>query len=253
MWNSKTVSLVFPAYNEEKNIATAVKDFQSLQNADGTPLLDEIIVVNNNSKDKTEIYAKEAGATVVLETKQGYGNALQRGLKEAKSDLIVQVEPDGTFVAKDLFKLLTYSDEFEMVCGTRTTQELIWDEANMGWFMRKGNWVVAKMMEVLYGTCSISDCGCTFRLIHRSAHQKIEKDLHVGKSHFLPNMVIAARMNQLSMIEIPLNYRGRIGESKITGTLKGTWNTGMSMIFLILGSWPSFLLRKLQSPKRVSS
>lgn len=131
-----------------------------------------------------------------------------------------------------------------MVCGTRTTRELFWKEANMGVFLRVGNLLVAKLLELLYDTCSLSDCGCTFRLIHMAALKKIQHEFHVGKSHFLPNMVIAARMHNLSLIEIPLTYKGRVGESKITGTLSGIWKTGLSMIALILMSWPSYIMRK---------
>lgn len=242
MWDGKTISVVFPAYNEEPNIEAAVKDFLSL-NYHGVPLVDQVLVVNNNSRDRTGELALAAGATVVDETRQGYGNALQRGLKEATGELIVLCEPDGTFVARDIMKLLAYSEDFHMVCGTRTTRELIWQEANMGWFLRWGNYAVAKMLELLYGTASLTDCGCTFRLIRREAARKIAPDLHVGRSHFLPNMVIAARQNGVGLIEIPLTYRGRVGESKITGSVSGMVKTGFAMISLILGSWPEFMRR----------
>lgn len=243
MWDGKTISVVFPAYNEEPNIEAAVKDFLSL-NYHGVPLVDQVLVVNNNSRDRTGELALAAGATVVDETRQGYGNALQRGLKEATGELVVLCEPDGTFVARDIMKLLAYSEDFHMVCGTRTTRELIWEGANMGAFLRWGNYAVAKLLEWLYGTCFLSDCGCTFRLIRREAAHRIAPDLHVGRSHFLPNMVIAARQNGLDFIEIPVTYRSRVGESKITGSFKGMFKTGMAMIFLILGSWPGYLSRR---------
>jgi len=63
-----------------------------------------------------------------------YGAALTRGLAEANTDLIILAEPDATFSSADVFKLLAYEGEFDIVCGTRTTRELIWEEANMGWF-----------------------------------------------------------------------------------------------------------------------
>lgn len=243
MWMSKTVSVVFPAYNEEPNIETAIRDFRAVM-AGGAPVIDEILVVDNNSRDRTAELAAAAGARVVTETKQGYGNALQRGLKEATGDFVVLCEPDGTFVARDILKLLAYAEDFQMVCGTRTTRELIWEGANMGWFLRFGNYAVAKALEWLYGCCFLSDCGCTFRLIHRGAVERIRPDLHVGRSHFLPNMVIAARMNGVGFIEIPVTYRGRVGESKITGNIKGMLKTGFAMIGVILGMWPRYLARR---------
>jgi len=228
MWNGKTVSVVFPAYNEEPNIAAAVNDFLV------PSVVDEVIVVNNNSQDRTGECAAAAGARVVLETKQGYGAALQRGLREAKGEFVILAEPDGTFVGRDVIKLLAYSEDFDMVCGTRTTRELIWEQANMGWFLRLGNIVVAKLLQFLFNAPSLSDCGCTLRLVRRDALGKFREQLTVNASHFLPEMVILALRQHLKVIEIPVNYRGRIGESKITGSLKGAIKTGTNMIRLIL-------------------
>ena len=228
MYGDRTVSVVLPAYNEEHNIRQAVEDFLA------TGVVDEVIVVDNNSRDRTAEEVRLTRARLVNETNQGYGHALQRGLREATGDLIIMAEPDGTFVARDVLQLLAYSDDFEMVCGTRTTQELIWEQANMGWFLRQGNWVVAKMVQLLFDGPSLSDCGCTMRLTHRTALAKILDDMTVGASHFLPEMVILALKKNLKIIEVPVNYRGRIGESKITGTLKGTLRTGFRMIGTIL-------------------
>jgi glycosyltransferase involved in cell wall biosynthesis len=228
MYGDKTVSVVLPAYNEEQYIRSAVEDFAR------TGVVDEIVVVDNNSRDRT---AEEAGATtarVIRESAQGYGHALRRGLREATGDIVIMAEPDGTFVGRDVLKLLAYSDDFDMVCGTRTTRELVWEQANMGWFLRIGNWVVAKMLQLLHDGPSLSDCGCTLRLTHRKALQQILDDLTVGGSHFLPEMVILGLRKNLSIIEVPVNYRGRIGESKITGNLQGTLRTGFRMIGLIL-------------------
>jgi glycosyltransferase involved in cell wall biosynthesis len=228
MWHSKTISIVLPAYNEERYIRPAIEDFFV------KGLVDEVIVVDNNSRDRTADEAAITGARVVREAAQGYGYALRRGLREATGDIVIMAEPDGTFVGRDVMKLLAYADDFEMVCGTRTTRELIWRQANMGWFLRWGNWIVAKLIQVLFGGPSLTDCGCTLRLTHRSALARILDDLKVGGSHFLPEMVIVALKRGVRVIEVPVNYRGRIGESKITGTLKGTLRTGFRMIALIV-------------------
>ena len=228
MFGDKRVSVVFPAYNEEGHIRHAVEDFLS------SGVVDEVIVVDNNSRDAT---AREAGLTtarVVTETRQGYGHALQRGLIEASGDLVILAEPDGTFVGRDVLKLLAYSDDFDMVCGTRTTRELIWEQANMGWFLRVGNLVVAKLLQAMHDGPSLTDCGCTLRLVRRTALRAIQDRLTVGGSHFLPEMLILALKARLRVIEIPVNYRGRVGESKITGTFAGTIRTGTRMIALIL-------------------
>ncbi len=228
MYGTRRVSVVFPAYNEAPYIRRAIEDFS----IDG--VVDEIVVVDNNSRDGTAEEARKTPARVVQETAQGYGHALRRGIREAQGEIVILAEPDGTFVGRDVLKLLAYSEEFDMVCGTRTTRELIWAQANMGWFLRIGNWVVAKMVQVLYGGPSLSDCGCTLRLARREALDRIQDDLKVGGSHFLPEMIIVGLKRNLKIIEIPVNYRGRVGESKITGSLEGTLRTGFRMIGLIL-------------------
>ena len=228
MHRGKTVSVVFPAYNEEQYIRPAIEDFLI------SDVVDEIVVVDNNSRDRTAAQAAATPARVVTETRQGYGFALRRGLAEATGDIVILAEPDGTFIGRDVLKLLAYADDFDMVCGTRTTRELIWDQANMGWFLRMGNWTVAKLLQVLHGGPSLSDCGCTLRLTHRAAVEQIRGELTVGGSHFLPEMVILALRHRLKVIEIPVNYRGRVGESKITGSFSGALRTGLRMITLIV-------------------
>jgi glycosyltransferase involved in cell wall biosynthesis len=228
MYGSRSVTVVLPAYNEEGSIRAAVEDFLS------AGVVDEVVVVDNNSRDRTVDEALRTAARIVRETRQGYGFALRRGIEEATGDLVILAEPDGTFMGRDVLKLLAYADDFDMVCGTRTTRELVWEQANMGWFLRIGNVAVAKLLQVLHDGPSLSDCGCTLRLTHRAALQRIRPHLTVGGSHFLPEMVILALRCGLKVIEIPVNYRGRVGESKITGSLKGALRTGFRMIGLIL-------------------
>jgi glycosyltransferase involved in cell wall biosynthesis len=228
MWKGKRVSVVFPAYNEEKNIRKAVTDFFA------TGFVDEIIVVNNNSKDRTVEEAKKTKARIVTETKQGYGHANIRGLHEAKGDIIVTCEPDGTFVASDIQKLLLYSDDFDCVFGTRTSRACIWSGANMGWFLRLGNVFVAKMLEYMHNGPCLTDVGCTFKLIKKKSLDKVKRKFSVGGSHFSPEFMILVIKNGIDTVEIPVNYRGRIGESKITGTFWKAFKLGLVMIGLII-------------------
>ena len=228
MWMGHRVSVVFPAYNEEAAIGTAVADFGSLD------AVDEVVVVDNNSRDATAARAAAAGARVVHEPRQGYGHALRRGLAEAQGEYVVLAEPDGTFMAKDVLKLLAYADDFDLVLGTRTTRELIWHGANMGWQLRWGNWVVAKLLQVLFDGPSLSDCGCTLRLVRRSTAERLLPRFTVGGSHFLPEMVCLALLQRQRLVEVPVNYRDRVGESKITGSMSTALRVGARMIGLIL-------------------
>jgi glycosyltransferase involved in cell wall biosynthesis len=228
VWQGQRVSVIFPAYNEEGGIAEAVTDFSSID------AVDEVVVVDNNSADDTASRARAAGARVVRETRQGYGHALRRGMAEALGEYVVLAEPDGTFMGKDVLKLLTYADDFDLVLGTRTTRELIWRGANMGWQLRWGNWIVAKVLQVLYGGPSLSDCGCTLRLVRRQAAERMLPRFTVGGSHFLPEMVCLALLSGLRLVEVPVNYRSRVGESKITGSLSTALRVGARMLGVIV-------------------
>src|SRR5438105_4403711 len=228
MWQGHRVSVVFPAYNEEAGIAAAVSDFGGLD------AVDEVLVVDNNSRDATAVQAETAGARVIHEPRQGYGNALRRGMAEAQGEYVVLAEPDGTFMGKDVLKLLAYADDFDLVLGTRTTRELIWHGANMGWQLRWGNWFVAKLLQVLFGGPSLSDCGCTLRLVRRSAAEHMLPRFTVGGSHFLPEMVCLALLERLRLVEVPVNYRDRVGESKITGSMHTALRVAARMVGVIV-------------------
>lgn len=228
MYKGKKISLVFPAYNEEENIGAAIKDFQSIK------LVDEIIVVDNNSRDKTSQIAKNTGARVMLERNQGYGFALRRGMKEATGDLIVLCEPDATFSVSDLPKLLSFTDRYDLAMGSRTNKRYIRNGANMGFLLRMGNMSVAKFMQLLYGLGNVSDCGCTFRVFKKSTVKKILPHLTVGGSHFLPETVVLTKLSGGDIVEIPVHYGRRIGESKITGSFKKSVKVGLNMIGIIL-------------------
>ena len=96
MWHNRRVSVVLPAYNEEEGIASVIEEFRSMG------VVDEVVVADNNSTDRTREVAQQAGARVVQEMRQGYGYACRRALKEATGELIVLAEPDGTFLGTDI-------------------------------------------------------------------------------------------------------------------------------------------------------
>lgn len=228
MWRGKKVAVLFPTYNEKDSIRQAVLD------AEKAGLADEILVINNNAAPGTSEEVAGTAAREVFESRQGYGNALMRGMDETDAELIVLCEPDGTFAARDIQKLLAYSDDVPVVFGTRTSREFIWEGANMGRFLRWGNWAVAKMTELLFNTTILTDMGCTYRLLHRDALQRIRPHLTIGGSHFGPQILLETIQHQIPFVEIPLNYHERVGESSVTGDLWKTWKLGWRMIFLVL-------------------
>jgi glycosyltransferase involved in cell wall biosynthesis len=228
MWNNHTVSLIFPTYNEKSSIRAAIVDFQYGQ------IVDEIIVINNNAAPGTSEEVAKTTAREVIETRQGYGAAIRRGFKEAKGEFIIVAEPDGTFKGRDVAKLLSYADDFDVVYGSRTVKELIWEGANMGLFLKWGNYAVAKMMEFLFNTTSLTDVGCTMRCIHRRALNHLEPLFTVDGSFFGPEMMVLSILMRMKIVQIPVNYTKRIGSSSVTGNKMGAFFLGLRMICLIL-------------------
>ncbi len=229
MWQGKTVSVILPTYAEKDSIRKVIEDFFE------TGLVDEVLVVNNNAEPGTREEVDRTVARQIFETRQGYGHAIRRGLEESATDLVVLAEPDGTFLPSDIIKLLAYSEEVDVVLGTRTTNELIWEGANMGAFLKWGNWGVAKMVEFLFNTSHLSDIGCTYRLLTRDTADFLAANMKVGTSHAGPEMLMLLLASRHRFVEVPVNYLPRVGTSSVTGDLGTAFFLGLRMIRLILG------------------
>jgi glycosyltransferase involved in cell wall biosynthesis len=228
MWRAARVSVIFPTYNEKDSIHDAIVEFQA------TGYVDEVVVVNNNAAPGTDEEVRRTTARLVHEPQQGYGHAIRRGLREATGDLLVVAEPDGTFRGHDVLKLLAYADDFDVVYGSRTYRQFIWTGANMGLFLRWGNYAVAKLMEFLFNGTNLTDVGCTMRLLKRSALARIEPDFSVGGSFFGPEMMLLSLLYGQAMVQIPVNYTKRVGTSAVTGDPVKAVRLGLRMIALIL-------------------
>lgn len=225
MWKNKSISIVLPTYNERDSITRDINDFFE------TGYVDEVIVVNNNAVEGTDEEVAKTHSRLVYEPKQGYGYAIQKGLREATSDLIVISEPDGTFTARDIVKLLSYTDDFSIVYGSRTLNTMIWEGANMGWFLRYGNYFVAKLIEVFFNTTTLSDVGCTFRLLNRKSVETLLSHFTVGGSHFGLEMILLSIEKRIRFIQIPVNYQKRVGTSSVTGNKIKALTLGVTMIW----------------------
>ena len=176
MWNSRTVAVILPTYNEAGSIADCIRGFEALG------IVDDIVVVNNNAHPDTSPEVATTSAREVFESTQGYGAAIRRGIAETRdADLVCVCEPDGTFDPDDILKLLPFTADVDVVLGSRTVQTFILSGANMGWFLRWGNWAVAKLTEVLFNTVYLSDVGCTFRVLTRSAVDRLEPHFAVER------------------------------------------------------------------------
>jgi glycosyltransferase involved in cell wall biosynthesis len=228
MWNGRTVSVILMTYAERDSIREVIDGFFA------TGVVDEVLVVNNNAQPGTAEEVAKTSARQVFEPQQGYGFATQRGLAEATGDLLVLAEPDGTFLPRDLFKLLVYSDDCDAVFGTRTTREMIWRGANMGFALRWGNWAVAKVVEALFNTSHLSDVGCTYRLLHRELAGRLASGFTVGGSHFGPELMLLTIASGARFVEVPVNYLPRVGVSSVTGDLRKAIVLGLQMILFIV-------------------
>ena len=228
MWNGRTLSVILPTYNEKDSIATTIRAFEQLG------IVDDILVVNNNAAQGTTDEVAGTSAREVLEPRQGYGAAIRRGLAEVDTALICICEPDGTFNPRDLMKLLPYTEECDLVVGSRTVSNFIWDGANMGWFLQWGNWAVAKTIEVLFNTTYLSDVGCTFRVISRSLVPRLLRDARADGSSFGLEMLMLAVVARDTFVQVPVNYHPRVGTSAVTGDTRTAIRLGLEMMRMVL-------------------
>jgi glycosyltransferase involved in cell wall biosynthesis len=237
MYNGKTVSIVIGTYNEADSIERVIRGFYA------TGFVDEVVVVDNNALGNTKDEIEKTPARRVVETRQGYGFAYMRGLKEATGDLIVMTEADGTFEPNDLHKFLLYSDEFPAVFGTRTSRASIWSGAFMPYSVRFGNWAWAKFLEVVHNGPTLTDVGCTYKLINRSTLNAVLPlfPLSAGDGRFSPEFMIWVIRKGIVPIEIPVLFMPRVGESMYTGSVGKAARLGLRMIPLIL----SYRFRRL--------
>jgi histidinol-phosphate phosphatase family protein len=233
------VVVAITAYNDAEATAQAVRDYRR------QPGVVKVLVIDNNSTDRTAELARAAGGVVIREQQQGYGYACMRGLTEAlmvpEADVIVLTEGDGTFVAEDTAKFLTYLDNAELVVGNRVVRGLVARDSQMDHFFTWGNMAVAMLLRLRFwdglylGPAGLSDVGCTFRAIRRHALERILPDLAVGGNHFSPHMLLVAFAHGISVVEIPIRFRRRVGESK--GASRSIWKgleVGVAMIWHIL-------------------
>jgi hypothetical protein len=211
------VNVGLTAYNDEIAIRDAVLDFRTVGG------IHRLLVVDNNSRDGTARSAREAGADeVVIEMRPGYGSCCQRALAEAvkDADVVVLCEGDMTFCASDLPKLIAYLENCDLVLGTRATQELREQGTQMDWLINPANQVVAKLIQLRFWGTRLTDVGCTYRAIRAEAYQRLAPHLTVTGNHFSPHMFIEALKLNLRVIEIPVTFRKRVGESKGVGSNK---------------------------------
>jgi hypothetical protein len=226
------VSVVIPARNEEASIGLVLDEIPR-------DLVDEIIVVDNGSTDRTAAVARAHGATVVHEPTPGYGGACLAGLARvaASSNVVVIVDADHSDYPEELPRLLEpiASGEAHVVIGSRTLGGA--EPGALPWNQRWGNRLACNLMRALYGVRP-TDMG-PFRAIRRDALDAIGmQDRTFGWN---VEMHAKAVIAGLAIREVPVRYRRRVGKSKISGTVRGTFGAGTKIIGTILVYYPRYL------------
>jgi len=217
------IKVIIPAYNEADSIAKVINNIPSIVN--------EIIVVSNNSTDNTEVNATKAGATVLQEPRKGYGYACLKGMKyianqKIKPEIIVFLDGDYSDFPEQLIELITpiIEENIDFVLGARVKEKR--EKGSMTPQQIFGNWLATYLMKILFKS-SFKDLG-PFRAIK---YDKLIALKMEDKTYgWTIEMQLKALKQKFSYLEIPVKYRNRIGTSKVSGTLKGTILAGIKIL-----------------------
>jgi len=219
------IAVIIPAHNEERSLPMVL---------DAIPagLVEEVVVVDNASTDRTADAARSRGATILFEPRRGYGAACLRGLEHLKTtrpDVVVFLDADYSDHPEEMPGLLEpiARGGADLVIGSRVlgTRErgALLPQA------RAGNWLAARLIRVLYGG-RCTDLG-PFRAV------RFEALLALGMADrdfgWTAEMQVKALRRGLRVLEVPVSYRRRIGASKITGTVSGTVKAGAKILWTI--------------------
>ncbi len=239
MFQDHQVSVIIPAYNEEETIGGVVDDMRQNE------WVDEVLVVDNNSRDRTGEIARQRGARVIEEARPGYGSALRCGLNAAEGDMLVMTEADGSFRANDLIKLLVYLADAGLVLGTRTTRQMVQQGANMDFSLRWGNVTMAKLLELLWYVPHeprLTDVGCTYRALWKTTWRSLAEHLEEDGPAFSPEMMCEALTQGYRVIEVPVHYYRRMGgDSKHSDSFLKVARTALMMFRTIVRKrWESW-------------
>ena len=210
----RRVTVALTAYNDERSIGAAVRDFAS------HPRVNAVIVVSNASSDATLETAAEAGAVVFDERLRGYGRCVHRCLTEAlridRTGLVVLCEGDRTFRAYDIDKMLAYAPHADVVNGTRTIEKLREYETQLSTIMYYGNLFVGKLLEAKHlGKCTVTDMGTTYKMCRTEALARLLPMLDPSVNlEFNAHFLDVAMESGFTVVECPITFHPRVGVSK---------------------------------------
>lgn len=229
MWSDKKIVVIIPALNEEKALPLVIGEIPK-------DIADEVIVVDNGSTDRTFSVAQESGATALKEERKGYGYACLKGIeyiKQKPPDIVVFLDGDHSDYPEEMIHIIKpiIEDGYDMVVGSRVLGGT-----------EKG----ARTVQAYYGTrfgvflikylfgFSFTDLG-PFRAI--TFDKLVGLNMQDRTYGWTVEMQIKAVREKYRIKEVPVNYRVRIGKSKISGTLKGTIMASYKILLTIFKYW----------------
>jgi glycosyltransferase involved in cell wall biosynthesis len=217
------IKVIIPAYNEADSIVHVIKAIPDI--------ITEIIVVSNNSTDDTEINAENAGATVLKEENKGYGYACLKGMtyianQTSKPDIIVFLDGDYSDYPEELTKIVSpiINDNLDFVIGARVKE--LREIGSMTMPQIFGNWLATSLMQLFFNA-KFTDLG-PFRAI--KYNKLLALNMEDKTYGWTVEMQLKVLKQKLTYTEIPVNYRNRIGVSKVSGTVKGAIFAGVKIL-----------------------
>lgn len=221
------IDVIIPAYNEEQSIGLVLDEIPK-------SWVRNVVVANNNSSDRTGEVAKERGAIVVFQPEPGYGNACLKAMEfiaqqEVKPDIIVFLDGDYSDYPEQLPEVVQpiIDENADMVIGSRALGKS--ESGSLTPQQVFGNWLATRMLQLFYGV-KFTDLGPFRAIRYESLLQLNMVDRNYG---WTVEMQIKAAKQKLRSVEVPVDYRVRIGESKVSGTIKGTIGAGYKIILTL--------------------
>ena len=219
------VFVVIPAFNEEQSIAKVINDIPHVPR-------ENVIVVNNGSTDATQKIVESLGATALFEPRKGYGWACLKGcahVEEMNGETIVFLDGDYSDYPEQLPEVIApiYHENMDLVIGSRALGNR--EKGSMTIPQHFGNWLASKLLKIFYRV-DYTDLG-PFRAIRFESYKTLGmSDKTYG---WTIEMQIKAAQKKMNYCEVSVDYKARIGQSKVSGTLKGAVMAGIKIIFAV--------------------
>ncbi|HEX9907383.1 MAG TPA: glycosyltransferase family 2 protein [Thermoplasmata archaeon] len=215
------VSVVIPTMNEEKSIGLVIDELNKAFSGKGSL---EILVVDTNSKDRTRDIAKEKGAKIVDEPRRGYGRAYKTGFEHAVGEYVATLDADMTYPADMIPKLVDMLDSqgLDFVTTNRFPEM---DKGAMNAKHRLGNWLLSTITRILF-RIKVRDSQSGMWVFRRQLLGRL--DLVSDGMSFSEEIKIEAFW-KAKAAEVPITYRVRIGEVKLS-----SWHDGFGNLKFLL-------------------